>query len=318
MITKHISYWKHLDIDYCLVKCFFICFIFLCMKKIIKKKPAEKKTVVKKFLTSKWVNAPKKSIWLNVLSIGNVLAFIAVVVVNYLAVSLPIGGNTTWALSDLYPNLFVPAGLTFSIWGLIYLLLFAFVIRQLVDFYKKQSKAITKKIGIWFLISCAANIGRIFAWYYTQLLLSVIIMIVFLISLIIIAKKIELGKRWGTLSDKYFVQVPFSVYLWRICVATIANITALLVNIGWNMWGMSDIFWTIIVIIVAAILALRSLYKNYNIPFALVVIRAFIGIILKRISVDPVYASSILWVLAISIVVITGGIGARFEQWRKN
>ena len=84
------------------------------------------------------------------------------------------------------------------------------------------------------------------------------------------------------------------------------------------MWGMSDIFWTIVVIIVAAILALRSLYKNHNIPFALVIIWAFIGIILKRIAVDPVYASSILWVLAISITVISVGIGARFEQWRKN
>jgi len=30
---------------------------------------------------------------------------------------------STGDLSDLYPNLFTPAGLTFSIWGLIYLAL---------------------------------------------------------------------------------------------------------------------------------------------------------------------------------------------------
>lgn len=58
---------------------------------------------------------------------------------------------------------------------------------------------------------------------------------------------------------------------------------------------MTDIFWTIVVIIVAALLALISLYKKYNIIFALVVIWAFIGIIIKRIGVDPVYASSIIW-----------------------
>jgi len=49
-------------------------------------------------------------------------------------------------LADLYPNLFTPAGLTFSIWGVIYLWLFVFVIWQAVDFYKKQSTGITKKI----------------------------------------------------------------------------------------------------------------------------------------------------------------------------
>lgn len=71
---------------------------------------------------------------------------------------------------------------------------------------------------------------------------------------------------------------------------------------------MTDIFWTILVIIVATVLALRNLKKTYNIIFALVVIWAFIGIIIKRIAVDPIYASSIIWTLGICIVVITAGI----------
>ncbi len=81
---------------------------------------------------------------------------------------------------------------------------------------------------------------------------------------------------------------------------------------------MTDIFWTIIVIIVAALLALISLYKKYNIIFALVVIRAFIGIIIKRVNVDPVYASSIIWTLGVCIALISAGIGMKFEQRKKN
>jgi hypothetical protein len=114
------------------------------------------------------------------------------------------------------------------------------------------------------------------------------------------------------------VQVPFSLYLGRLSVATIANITALLVNVNWNMFGLSDIFWTILVIIVATILAILSLKKTYDIIFALVVIWAFVGIIIKRVAVDPVYASSIIWTLGICITIITAGIGARFDAWRKN
>jgi len=73
------------------------------------------------------------------LAIANILLFVAVLIINYLATSLPIGGLTTGALSDLYPNLFTPAGLTFSIRGLIYLALLGFVVRQLIDLFSKKS-----------------------------------------------------------------------------------------------------------------------------------------------------------------------------------
>ncbi|HCY20322.1 TPA: hypothetical protein DIC40_00320 [Patescibacteria group bacterium] len=116
-------------------------------------------------------------------------------------------------MSDLYPNLFVPIGLTFSIWGLIYLLVFGFVIWQLVDLFRKKSLDITKKIGIWFLLSCMANVGWIFAWHYQNVLLSVIVMLLFLIILIVITKKLKIGERLGSCADKLLVQIPFSVYL---------------------------------------------------------------------------------------------------------
>lgn len=288
-------------------------------KKVIAKTPLKKKVSLQNnALVTKGKNTWKKNSWLRILAIGNVVGLIAVLIVNYLAVTLPLGGMTTWALSDLYPNLFVPAWLTFSIWGLIYLLLVAFVIWQLVDFYKNQSRGITKKLGLWFIFSCITNVWRMFAWQYQQVWVSVIVMILFLLILIVISRKIEIGKKIGSLWDKYLVQVPFSIYLGRISVATIANITALLVHIGWNMWGIWDIFRTIAVIVVATILALLSIYKNYNIIFALVIIWAFIGIIIKRVNVDPVYATSIIRTLGVCIAVITAGIGSRFDQWRKN
>lgn len=297
-------------------------FFFFSMKptpkKVASKKVAPKKVVAKKTVSVSVVKKPTRNIWLSVLWIFNVLAFIAVVAVNYLANALPIWWMSTWALSDLYPNLFVPIGLTFSIWGLIYLLVFGFVIWQLVDLYRKNSLGITKKIGIWFLLSCMANIGWIFAWHYQQVLLSVVVMLLFLIILIVLSYKVSLGKKIGNWTDKLFFQIPFSVYLWRISVATIANITTLLVTLWWNMWWMTDIFWTIVVIAVAALLALMSLWRKYDIAYALVVVRAFVGIILKRLAVDPVYAMPIFWTLGICIAVISGGIWWRLKEWIKN
>ncbi len=282
------------------------------MKKITKKPLKSKKP-----LTVKMLKKSKTNIRLKVLGIANIVAFLGVLVVNYLAINLPIGGMTTGALSDLYPNLFTPAGLTFSIRWLIYLTLFGFVIRQIIDIFKKNSLGIIKKIGIRFLLSCATNIGRIFARHFQQVFVSVLIMLAFLIVLIVLASKVQLGKKLWTWKDKLFVQVPFSLYLGRISVATIANISARLVHIQRGMRGMTPIFRTMLVIIVATLLALLALRKTYNVVFALVVIRAFIGIIIKNLSAEVVYGQ-IIRLLWACIAVITAAIGRRCEKRLKN
>ena len=253
-----------------------------------------------------------------VLAFINVLAFIWVVVVNFLAVKLPIWWMSTWELSDLYPNLFTPTGLTFSIWWLIYLLLTIFLVYQIVDLFSKKTKNITKKIWIWFLMSCLTNIWRIFARHYRLVFLSVIVIVLFFITLVIISKKVEIWKKLWNRKDKFFVQVPFSVYLWRLSVAVIANTSALLVYLWRNMFWLSDVFWTIVVIIVATIITLINLYKKYDIIFSLVVIWAFLWIILKRLDIDPIYAKSIIWTVWVCIVMISTWIGLSFEKWKKN
>ena len=102
------------------------------------------------------------------LSILNLLGFLGTVIVNGLANTLPINNKTTGELSDQYPNLFVPAGLTFSIWGLIYVLLAVFVVYQLVMVIKKdaQRSSFIEKIGLLFFVASLANIAWIFAWHY--------------------------------------------------------------------------------------------------------------------------------------------------------
>ena len=71
------------------------------------------------------------------LAILNIIGFLGTVVVNGLSNALPLNGKTAGELSDQYPNLFVPAGLTFSIWGVIYILLAIFVIYGLIVAIKK-------------------------------------------------------------------------------------------------------------------------------------------------------------------------------------
>ena len=100
------------------------------------------------------------------LAIANLIAFVVVVVVNALATTVPLGGMTIGQLSDLYPNLFVPAGLTFSIWGIIYILLGIYAVYGLVFSSRKSepSNSFIEKVGVLFIMTCVANAGWIFAW----------------------------------------------------------------------------------------------------------------------------------------------------------
>jgi benzodiazapine receptor len=90
------------------------------------------------------------------------LLFIGVIAVNGAANALPINGLTTGAVSDLYPNLFTPAGFAFSIWGLIYSGLLAFLVRILIT----SDTQLVSKLFPWFAINSLANMAWIFAWHY--------------------------------------------------------------------------------------------------------------------------------------------------------
>ena len=75
-------------------------------------------------------------------TIFNIIGVILAITFNFLAVSLPINNKTTGELSDAYPNYFVPAGFTFSIWGVIYLLMMGFALYQAWQYQKKSSETL--------------------------------------------------------------------------------------------------------------------------------------------------------------------------------
>ena len=250
------------------------------------------------------------------LSILNLLGFLGTVVVNALATTLPINNKTTGELSDLYPNLFTPAGLTFAIWGLIYVLLAIFVVYQLIPSVRRDAQKVyfVQRIGPLFFISCIANIGWIYAWHYEMVSLSLALMLILFGSLLAIYLRLNIGKSDSTKAEKYFVHLPFSVYLGWITIATIANVTALLVNINWNAWGLGGQFWAVAVITVGIAIALSVLFTRKDIYYGLVVNWALLGILIKRLSVTTVLDQSIVVVTIVGLVLVTGGVIAQLVR----
>src|SRR5688572_14672957 len=115
----------------------------------------------------------------------NIIALFTTLLVNFLANLLPFNGLTTGEVSDLYPNLFTPEGVTFSIWSVIYLLLTGFVIYQWKVFVKNDTYTIRQyaQLSLWFIFTCVLNAAWLITWHYLFTGLSVIIMILLLFSL---------------------------------------------------------------------------------------------------------------------------------------
>lgn len=238
------------------------------------------------------------------LALINIFLFVLTIITNTLANTLPINGLKTGEISDRYPNLFVPAGFTFTIWGVIYLLLLVSIIQQSIcTFSKYKSKNISSSYQLLFGASLILNIAWIFAWHYLYVAISVMIMITLLRVLIALYKKSKKVAKNST--TRYFtIQAPIELYYGWIVIATIANITALLVETQWTGCPISEISWTIIMILCALTLTIAKLTINRAFIFAAVVIWAFIGIIAKR-NIESIDELAIIYLSAASILIIT-------------
>jgi hypothetical protein len=226
----------------------------------------------------------------------NLFLFAGMIVMNYLANALPLNGKTTGELSDAYPNLFVPAGITFSIWGVIYILLIAFCVAQ----FTTSHQSVIAQIGWLFGLSCIFNGLWIVAWHYERLPMSLILMAGLLIALIWINVFIR-DLPYG------LIKAAFGVYLGWICIATIANVTALLVNNGWGGFGITEETWTIIMILVGTLLVSLAIWRLDNPYIGLAVVWAFIGIMIKRSAdIRSIFiTAAVAMVLVAAVLILT-------------
>jgi hypothetical protein len=253
----------------------------------------------------------------NSISIIVLLTYLAMVIVNGLANALPINGMITGDISDSYPNLFAPTGITFIIWGVIYLLLAAHTAYQLGLFRKGEEvkTALLKDVGTLFSISSLANAAWIFAWHYKNIPLSTVFMLIILVSLALIT--IRINKEQLTRNEKFFIRLPFSVYFGWITVAAIANVTTLLVYLlgsPVNLLGLSEQIWTVIILLVGLLIGVATTLKFRDAAYGLVIVWGYLGILIKHLMNKPLpdgfnsqYPAVIVTVI-ISMVVLLAAI----------
>jgi hypothetical protein len=233
-----------------------------------------------------------------------VVTFLATVTANGFASAAEIGGRSTGEISDSFQNFFTPAGYVFSIWGVIYLGLLAFSVYQALPTQRENPRL--RQIGWLFVLTNLFNGAWIFAWHYLLIPLSWLIMIGLLITLLTIYQRLGIGKRAARGAQLWLVNVPFSIYTAWITVATIANTTVLLQDLGFQGGPIAEPIWSAIVIVVGAAIAGYVVYTRRDIAFTAVILWAYAGIVVNYVDVNVVAITAGIMAVAVLIALIIG------------
>ena len=217
---------------------------------------------------------------------ANLLSVILALTVNVLASVLPLNGQNTGEISDRFQVYFVPAGYVFAIWGIIYIGWIAFTIFQFRPSQKESPRL--RRLGYLFALSGIFNSAWLFTWHYNIFGLGVLVMLSLLGLLIASYLRLDVNRSSASRAEWWSVDLPFSVYLGWITVATVANVSDWLYLIGWNGFGIAALTWAVIMIAVASVLGLLMALTRRDAGYLFVLVWSFVGIALKQVAAPNV------------------------------
>jgi hypothetical protein len=222
-------------------------------------------------------------------------------------------------VSNSFENYFTPAGITFAVWGYLYLIVIAYAIYQMLP--AQRERTLHRRIGGWVALGCAAStlwppVFSMAGLYGTSefrigfVWLSVLLIAVLAISLIMVVVQLRGLRDVMTRTDQWLVALPFLSYLAWASVATIANVTTLLIALGWDP-GANGAFWSTVMIIVATVIVIGVLFYSRShvgiIGFAAVIVWALLGIYLGNKDESALVGMTAL---------IATGVVTLFTLWR--
>jgi len=231
---------------------------------------------------------------------ANLVSVIIALTVNVLASTLPLNGQNTGEISDRFRVYFVPSGYVFAIWGIIYIGWIAFIVYQFRAPQKESPRL--RQLSYLFALSGIANAAWLFCWHYNQFGLSVLVMLTLLGLLITSYLRLNVNQSSVSNAERWSVDIPFSIYLGWITVATVANVTDWLYLVEWNGFGIAAQTWAIIMIAVASLVGLLMALTRNDAAYLFVLVWSFVGIAVNQTPAPNVVTAA--WVGAVLMLVL--------------
>lgn len=243
------------------------------------------------------------------------VAYVVTVVVNGLAVALPLNGQSTAEISDRYATLVTPAGYVFSIWSLIYLLLLVFSVYQALPSQRTEPRL--RAIGYLPAVAGALNAIWLVLWHYNVFALTVPVMLGLLVTLIVIHRRLGIGRAApGSLAEAIAVRLAWSVYLGWITIATIANIATTLVWLEWDGFGVAPELWAVAVLAVGVAIAAAVAISRRDVAYSLVIVWAYVGIAINQADTTLVAGAAGIGAAIVLGLALWSVAGRRPPRWQ--
>ncbi|OZF07627.1 hypothetical protein CH300_06690 [Rhodococcus sp. 15-1154-1] len=214
------------------------------------------------------------------MKVGILVSAIVAVVGSFIGsgawVGTPIAEAAGGALSAT-STLVAPSGPAFSIWSVIYVGFVAYAIWQF--FAGPRQKTLRGPIAL----SIILNAVWILSIQLDQLWLSVPIIVLLLVVLVRVFVSTQAIRPESRL-DAVVTDGTMGLYLGWVCVATIANVTAFLVDLGIEGWAT---VWAVVVLVVAAVVGVGlATYSRGAIAPALGIVWGLMWIAQGRLAGD--------------------------------
>jgi hypothetical protein len=235
------------------------------------------------------------------------LTTFATIAVNGAANAVPLNGQATGEISDRFEVFVIPAGHVFAIWGVIYLGLVAYAIVQALP--ARAADPRQRAIGWAAVLANVLNAAWIFAWHWELFPLSLAIMVGLLATLLVIGELLAVGRRSTSGLDRWAVNLPWTVYLGWITVATITNVAVALAAAGFDGGGIEPATWAAGVLGAGIAIGGWWLATRRAIAYGIVLAWAYVGIAVKEQATEIVAGTALLGAAAFVTLVL--GISAR-------
>lgn len=200
-------------------------------------------------------------------------------------------------------NYFFPAGYVFTtIWPVIYLGIVGWAVYQALPANRDNPRF--RAAAPWLIVNLVLNALWVWVFGLEAFVSTLPIMAVLVYTAVVAYRKLEIGRtqvgRWERI-----LQIPISIYLAWLTVATVANIASALIAVGWNGFGISYEVWGLIMLLVGVGLSFflyRGLGRDVVIP--LVYVYAYAGIIVRYSDEPLILAGAAVGAVALAALAV--------------
>ena len=246
--------------------------------------------------------------WLTALSIVGAIA------VNAYSVLRPFAGQTQAVVSAKYPTLLTPAGMAFSIWGVIFLSLLLYAGWQLLPAQRELSlpDALAKPLTL-----VSVGLGTWVVLFAHELIVPSAGVMFLLLAATAMAYGRTRRRIFAGAAPR-LAGVPFSLLLGWLSVAAVINFTIAIRELGWQTADGASVTLTLGLIVAVVALGLLMSRVFRDLVFPVVIAWALVWVWVARLREFPELGWAAL--IGATVVVIAGPVlsrlGGRKTAWQ--